>query len=331
MDYREALRKLHEGHLKRALLFDGPEVYLMDDFLEKLIEHTGISRDSHQFLSVSGSEFEEASFLSFIMSIGFFSEEKLAIVTEAQDLKASDNFLKALEDLEDTRVCFFFKEKKGMHKKLQKVCDVITMERIKKQEMKLWVQKQFSLHKKRISPENIQRIIDALGYFDYRSTLDLYYMKTEIQKIASTSELEITRERITETLGRPLEENIFLILQEILDKNAEGALTHLNDYVRGGNNPYMIIPMLGKNYRQIHVLQKLQKEYFSKPAIMAKLGVKSDFVYKKLLANANHLTEKETLWSLETCTEFEAKSKQISLNMKEHVEDLILTLMLKNK
>ena len=327
MDYREALSKLHEGRLSRLLVFYGPERYLIDDFIEKILKQKSIDKESLQFKKWAGKEFDRGAFLSFVNTLGFFSEEKLAVIESAQDLFNDKTLLKELESIEDATVCFIFDEKKGLSRSLEKISDVITMKRISKGEMRNWIAKQFSLSGKRIRKEDIQRIVDYLGYFDYGSKVDLYYIQTEIKRIASTEEDPIESEHIQRSLGRPLEENVFEILERIVEKDREKALVLYDEFVRSGQSPYLLIPLLSRNYKQIHTLKKLSENYYAKQAIMTKLGIKSDFIFSKLQRSAKGLTLKETAQAMELCLKYEAISKSITLNLKDHVEDLLVKLM----
>lgn len=328
MDYREALRDLESGALANQLWFDGPETYLIDDFIGKMRHRLNLSSDDFNVLRIDGKETVSPSVFDFILSPPLFSDAKMLIISQADQLKLTDS---AWADLtsggEGLYICYLNGSGKTMPKQLKKVATPIIMKKINRGDMQKWLTKQFRLRGKRISLDQITRIMDRTRYFDYNSSTDLLFLIQEIDKLAATEEEVISADRIDLLLGRPIEENIFVLLQNILQKDAHKTFLALNEYFASGANLGQVIPMLTRNFYQLHILKKLADTGYPNATLSERSGIKNDFILKRMIGFARKLTLEQIKHDLNLCLQYEKTFKSETVVVKDHVSNLLLDLM----
>lgn len=330
MDYREALRSLQAGQLPNQLWFEGQERYLTDDFIEKIKDRLNLTGDDFNLLSVEGKQVNKGSLFDFVLSPPMFSDQKLLIVSQPDEMPLSDEEWGMMAQADESLIICYIGHgiaASKIPKPIRKSITKVDMKRISRGDMQKWISKQFRLRDKRISLDQITRIIDRTRYFDSRSSTDLLFLIQEIEKLAATDEGIITADRIDRLLGRPMEENIFLLLENIIDKDAHRSFLTLQEYIASGANLYQVIPMLTRNYYQLHMLKKLQSAGFPYNALGERIGIRYDFILRRLIASANRLSLSQIQADLNTCLQYEKIYKSETVQIKDHLENLLLELM----
>lgn len=327
MEYREALRVLQSGKLASQLWFEGPERYLTDDFIAKIKHRLNLSGDDFNLLTIEGKTISKDRLFDFVLSPPMFADQKLLIVYQPDQLILADDEWKLLTQADESLIICYIGHDIKIPKQLKKAITPVTMKRITRSEMQKWISKQFRLRGKRISLDQITRIIDRTRYFEYNSTTDLLFLIQEIEKLSATSEEIITGDRIDRLLGRPLEDNVFLLLQNILDKDAHRTFLTLQEYLASGANLYQVIPLLTRNYYQLHILKKLQASGFPHNALGERVGIKSDFILRRMIGSANRLNLARIQQDLNKCLSYEKIYKSETVVIKDHLENLLLELM----
>jgi len=303
---------------------------LTDDFIDKIKDHLKLSGDDFNLLSVEGKTVNRESLFDFVLSPPLFSDQKLLIVSQPDEMTLSDEEWRMLAGADESLIiCYIGHDipKNKIPKPIRNTITKVSMGRINRSDMQKWISKQFRLRGKRISLDQITRIIDRSRYFESKSSTDLLFLIQEIEKLAATEEEIITAERIDRLLGRPMEENIFLLLDHIIDKDTHRTFMTLQEYIASGANLYPILPMLTRNYYQLHMLKKLQAVGFPYNALAERLGIRYDFILRRLIASANRLTLARIQQDLNTCLEYEKISKSESVQVRDHLENLLLALM----
>lgn len=329
MNYREALAALKNDRLNHRLILEGQESYLVEDFLKKMKEYYALSSEGEiNVLSVDAAEILNPGFFDFLFGLPLFSEHKLLIIRHAQSLKLDKSTWNEIAHIDPcTKVVFLCDNKSEAYKTIAAFSDVVVMKKITREEMEKWVVKQLRLSGKKISREVLTRLINYSGYFEFRSTTDLFFLKTEIEKLVATEEEVISLQRVDALLGRPMEEHIFNLIGFITQKDAKNALSTFDEYIKSGSNLYLILPMLSRSYHQMHMMRKLYEEGHPLPSIMDKIGLKSEYVVKKMLSNVKKLSSEQILSDLNNCLERERIYKSESVQVKAHLESLILELL----
>lgn len=327
MDYREALRVLKAGQLDSQLWFDGAERYLTDDFIDKMKDHLRLMGDDLNFLSVEGKTVAKDRLFDFILSPPLFADAKLLVISQPDQLNLTDSEWKLLTEADSSVMVAYIGHGIKRTGPLKKRPTLVDMKKISRSDMEKWIVKQFRLREKRISTDQITRIMDRTRYFERTSTTDLLFLIQEIEKLSATDEPIITAERIDRLLGRPMEEDIFGLLENIIDKDAHRTFATLREYIASGANLYMIIPMLTRNYYQLHIVKRLQGSGFPMKAMMEHTGIRYDFILRRMINSANRLSLSRIQQDLNLCLQYEKIYKSETVQIKDHLENLLLHLM----
>lgn len=327
MEYREALRTLQAGQLPGQLWFEGPERYLTDDFIAKIRDRLQLAEDDLNLLSVEAKNVSKDRLFDFVLSPPLFADYKLLIIAQPDQLVLTPDEWDILCTADPSLIVCYIGHDSKLTNPLKKAVTRVNMKKINRGDMQKWLSKQFRLRGKRISLDQITRIIDRTRYFEYNSTTDLLFLLQEIEKLSATDEEIITGDRIDALLGRPLEDNVFQLLQFILDKDAHRTFLTLQEYLASGANLYLVIPLLTRNYYQLHILKKLQASGFPYAALGERAGIKQDFILRKMIASANRLSLGRIQQDLNLCLQYEKIYKSETVQMKDHLENLLLELM----
>ena len=328
MDYRDALRTLETSTLSHQLWFDGPERYLIDDFIGKIKHRLNLSSDDFNVLTVDGKDSLSHQVFDFVLSPPLFAESKLLIIRQADLLKLSDEQWRDLTSIDDSLyICYIAGSAKAIPKQLKKIVTPVTMKKINRSDMQKWLTKQFRLRNKRIGLDQITRIMDRTRYFEYNSTTDLLFLIQEVEKLSATDEAIITSERIDRLLGRPLEDNVFTLLQHVLEKDAHKTFLALNEYLASGANLFMLIPMLSRNFYQLHIIKKLSGSGYPNRSLGERVSIKSDFILKRMITVTKKLTLEQIQNDMNLCLRYEKTYKSETVQIRDHVSNLLLDLM----
>ena len=112
-------------------------------------------------------------------------------------------------------------KRKTLYKTLVKHAKIINIEQIKQYEFN-------SIVKNALNKYNIKLTNEALDELLNRLPIDLINLKTEINKLSSFEEI-IELEDIKNLINKPLEDDIFSLINAILDKNLDNSIQYWRD------------------------------------------------------------------------------------------------------
>ena len=329
MDYREALAALKKDTLPQILLIYGEETYLRDDLVEKILAHyVEPGMEELDLSRFDGHSVKELELITALQSISLFSKKRVVLLYDAQKLDLSSSLKEQLKQgFPEGLLLLLPSSKDGSFRQLSSLATVVECKKIKEREMELWIRKELSPHGKTIEKEALQRFIAQSRYFEYGSTSDLYYLKGEIAKLVSTEEPVITSNRLSAMMQVPLEENVFLLLEQLTKKNKRQVFRLFRDFVSGGNSLYSLVPMMVKNYHQLLIVKVLQESGVPMQSWGELLGIKSSFIQRKLATSAALMERSKLLDALDRCLETEVFYKSRTVDMESLVQNLLLELL----
>lgn len=329
MDYRQALTVLKKNNLPSVLLLHGEERYLVDDLVTKILhyyveegmEEMDVSRFDAQGL-------KEIHLLTALQSVALFSKKRVVLLSDAQKLELTDGLKEKLKKgIPQSVLVFLPGGKDGCFRQLKGLSEEIECKKISQREMELWIQKELSLVHKTMEKEAVTLFVGQSRYFEYGSSLDLYYLKSELDKLSSTPDPIISASRVKELMQVPLEENVFLLLEQLTKQNKKQVFRLYRDFVSGGNSLYSLVPMMVKNYYQLLIVKVLQESGIPMQSWNLPLGINSSFIQRKLSTSATTLERSTILGALSLCLETEALYKSQSVDMESIVQNLLLELL----
>lgn len=329
MNYREALGALKANKLPEILLIYGEETYLRDDLITKILQHyVEPGMEDMDISRFDGQSLKEIELMTALQSVALFSEKRVVLINDAQKLDLSSGLVDRLQQgFPQGLLLLLPSGKDGSFRKLKSIATSVECKKITQREMELWIQKELSSKGKTMEREAMTRFIGQSRYFEYGSTLDLYYLKGELDKLASTTDRVIGTERVSEMMQVPLEENVFLLLEQLTKKNRRQVFRLYRDFVAGGNSLYSLVPMMVKNYYQLLIVKVLQESGVPMQAWAESLGISSAFIQRKLASSAGMMDRSSLLDALTLCLETEARYKSQRVEMDSLVQNLLLELL----
>lgn len=329
MNYREAFAALKANKLPEILLIYGEETYLRDDLITKILQHyVEPGMEDMDISRLDGQSLKEIELMTALQSVALFSEKRVVLINDAQKLDLSSGLVDRLQQgFPQGLLLLLPSGKDGSFRKLKSIATSVECKKITQREMELWIQKELSSKGKTMEREAMTRFIGQSRYFEYGSTLDLYYLKGELDKLASTKDRVIGTERVSQMMQVPLEENVFLLLEQLTKKNRRQVFRLYRDFVAGGNSLYSLVPMMVKNYYQLLIVKILQESGVPMQAWAESLGISSAFIQRKLASSAGMMDRSSLLDALTLCLETEARYKSQRVEMDSLVQNLLLELL----
>ncbi|NLY36354.1 MAG: DNA polymerase III subunit delta [Tissierellia bacterium] len=329
MDYQQALKELKNNRFPPSVTIEGEESYLISDLIQKVsdnfIEPGMEDIDLSRF---DGKDLREMDFQSAIQSPSLFSQRRIIIVEDAQKFSISSQSEKMLKELfEGILVIFLPSAKDGSYRKLSSLTTKIDCQKIKRPQMEAWIRKEMRLKGKVMESDAMALLIDQSRYLEYRSSVTLFYVKSELDKMASLEEKEITLKRVESLMHVAPEENLYLMMEQLAKRNKRQVFRLYSDYLTSGNSLYALVPAMVRNYYQLLEVKVLQEAGVPMQSWDKPLGISSNFIKRKLISSASGLTRSELLKSLDRTLEWEALYKSQSVDMHSLIQNLLLELL----
>ena len=159
------------------------------------------------------------------------------------------------------------------------------------------------------------------GYLEYESSVSLYHVNNEINKIiahnkgkktVSTGDLDLL-------MIKSVESNIFKLVDYICDNNKKKSFEILDEMLLNNVPEQFIIHMITRQYRMIYQFLVLQKKGYSYNEITDKMKIKS-FVGSKLSKQAKNLNMKTIEFYMKRILEMDKKIKTGEIDSRMGLE-----------
>lgn len=353
MNYKEFIKKAKANDLKPVYLLYGQENYLIDYTL-KTVKDILIDKalEPLNYIIIDGKEMDFDKIFNACETLPFMSEKKIVIVRDLplfkskkemdEDLKelnissSNNKLLKYIEGLEDY-LCLIFVEKyntidkrNALYKRIKKVGEAIEFTKLKGKDLDDWIQGSFKKYGKKISKANINYFIQQSSYFDSKQDKTLYDLENEIIKISNylSDSKEATKENIDLLVTKPLEMNVFNLLNSISQKNGENALKLFNEMYMSNEPVLFILHMIVRQLRNMLNIKVLRMKGYNEGEVHGKVGL-SDYEYRKVSNQSNNFTIPQLERAMLHCLETDKKIKLSSVNDRLALEILITNLCFK--
>jgi DNA polymerase-3 subunit delta len=335
MSYKVLKDLIEKGKLPSCILLYGAEDYYIDNAV-RLIKETYVEDDYENMNYLECEKIENSfnDFYEFVTTFPFMSDKKVCVVKEASFLTATGSLNKKeeekleplIDDLDSCITIFLIKDgkpdsRKKLVKKLKDKNAIFEFNRLKEDELLRYIVSKFKKHNLDIKPQDAEYIANNSGYLEYESTISLYHVNNEIDKIAAykVNSKNVSFEDIDLLLIKSVESNIFKLVDYICENNKEKAFEILDDMLLNNTPEQFIIHMISRQYRLLYEYVILQKKGYTLNDIMNKMKVKS-FVANKLSKQARALTKEKIQYYLEKILEIDKKIKIGELDIRIGLE-----------
>ena len=284
---------------------------LMNEEVEKIIKKsTNVESFDMQTMQIQDL-IENANYLSlfdekrFIVAknANFFGSEKIS----EQD---QDYLLKYFErPNENTILIFTYFGKIDMRKKITKFikenCKLIQIDKLSYSDLADKIKTLVKKDQYSIDNESINYIISQS-----LNNYDLIYNEIEKIKLYYSKPCQFKLNDIREIVSKTLEENQFKFIEAMVDKNLKKAFLLLKDLEILKIEPIVLISLLAREYRLMHMVKTLYEEKKSLNEISKKLKLQN-WQTEKMLKNSFNYTFEELENNLIILTECDIELKTI--------------------
>lgn len=308
----------------------GEEHYLLEESLKRIIKEHVQQEDDLNTVTYDASRSELAVVLDDAKTIPFFSDKKIIVVTHATFLSASDDTNWDVEALDaylqnpmDTTIMIFVGEfakldaRKKIVKSMQKACKVLQYSRLDDSSKINYIRQE--LNKRQIHVQ-----AEAMSELEKRLPCDIQTIRNEIDKLAICGG-EIDLNGVQLLVTRPLEEDVFVLVNAVVKNDLKTALHLWNDLCVLNKDAIYLIALLASQFRFLYQVKTLMMQGYNKTDITSQLKA-HPYRVQVSMQNCTHLELAHILEILAQLAELDQKLKGGQLDKKLGFELFLLQL-----
>lgn len=285
MDYKTAFKQIKMKHFKPVYLCYGTESYLLRQFVQQLQKQC--VEPGHEEFAISKYDLKETPIRTVIEDAempAFMVERKIIIAENATFFTGSrdtskvehhlDQLQKYLESpVNDSTIVFIVEadkldERKKLVKTLKKQDGVIVFQPLHEKDLKLWV-------KQRVQKNGCQITEDAVIYLLESAGTQLQRLEAETDKLIlfAGKGQTLQKAHVEALVVRNTEENVFQLIEYIVEKKAGDALSLFYSLLKQNESPIKILALMARQYRMILQAKQLRQQGYSDAQIASYIGV----------------------------------------------------------
>lgn len=254
----------------------GEEHYLLEEALKRIVKEHVPVEDEMNTVTYDAARSDVFAVLDDARTIPFFSDKKIIIVNHATflcpsddtgwDLEALDAYLK---DPMDSTVLIFIGEfmkldaRKKIVKAMQKTCKVLQYSRLDESSKVNYIRNE-------LKARNIQVDSKSLKELEKRLPADIQTIKNEITKLELYGGT-ITYDCVCDLITRPLEEDVFILVNAVTKQDLKIALHLWNDLCVLNKDAIYLIALLASQFRFLFQVKTYMMQGYSKNEITSEL------------------------------------------------------------
>ncbi len=122
---------------------------------------------------------------------------------------------------------------------------------------------------------------------------------------------------------KPLDADIFMMVDALGDKKAETAIKIMNELLLNGEPIQVIFSMVSRQFRLIKKIKMMVSDGYNQASVAKLLGI-HPYVVKKVMRQINAFKSKDLTTILEKCSDLDYKMKSSAIDARLGVETLII-------
>jgi DNA polymerase-3 subunit delta len=327
-------QRMETGKMEPLYLLYGTEHFLIKEAYERLIKKA-LSEEEREF-NLGIYDCEETPIelaLEDAETLPFFGERKVVLIKNPFFLTAEKGKEKVEHDLKKLEayieqpspfsVVIFvglydkLDERKKITKMLLKTANVFVAQPLNEKELKEWIRGSC-----RIDDEGIEALLKLAG-------TDLMSLANEIEKLTLfVGDRTITAKDVYSLVARSLEQNIFVLIEQVVARDLSAALRTLYDLLRQNEEPIKILALLASQFRLIYQVKELMKTGYGQQQIASMLKV-HPFRVKVAAGYAKGFSENELMEMMNELAEADYLMKSSGMDKQLILE--LFFMKLQNK
>lgn len=285
MDYKTITKNVKNGKVLPVYLCFGTENFLMHEFIENIQEQ--LIQPEHQDFAVNKIDLAETPLDAVIEdaeTLPFLVPRKLIIAQDAQFFTSAkennkvehrlDRLVAYLKSPVDYTVILFtvhaekLDERKKIVKMMKDMGAVVAFQTLSAAELTLWVKDQAMKRHCSFADGAVQDLILYAG-------TDLQNLETEIEKCSLFvgNGGVVTQVIVDQLTVRSMEQNVFMLIEEIVHLRLEKALDILYELLKQKEEPIKILMLMARQFRIMLQVKELSRRGFTQQQMASQIGL----------------------------------------------------------
>lgn len=304
----ELWKKIKKKQFAPVYLLHGTESFLIQETKELLVKYS-IEEEEKDF-NLSVFDLEETPVeiaLADAETLPFMGERRLVILQNPNFLTSDrnkekvehnvsvlENYLKSpapFTILVFTAPYEKLDERKKIVKQLKANAEILTVNTLSEKDLHSWITSRATQNGVTISPSAIQELLEVAG-------TNLMNITQEMDKMSLYLGVggngEITEETVKLLVARSLEQNIFSLIDKVVNRKLDEALRIFYDLLQNNEEPIKILSLLATQFRLIFHVKELSRQGYGQQQMAGNLKV-HPFRVKLASGQANLFSQEELL------------------------------------
>jgi DNA polymerase-3 subunit delta len=285
MDYKSTLKQIQKGIFAPIYICYGAEAYLIQEFIHKLT--ASLIDPEHKEFAVSKYDLaetpidtviEEAETLPFMVPSKLVIASNALFLTGAKESTKVEHRLDRLTDYMKTPADFTvlvltvsadkLDERKKLVKALKEADCLVPCATLTAEELTQWVRTGAQRAGFSFAPGVEEQFILYTG-------TSLHALSSELEKCALFAGQGgvITEDALEQLVTRSIEQNIFILIEHIVQLQLEKAFTILSELLRRKEEPIKIMALIARQFRIMFQVKDLQQQGYSQQQMASQLGL----------------------------------------------------------
>lgn len=333
----EIWRQIKQKQIAPIYLLFGTEAFLINETKQLLLNH--ILEDDEMDFNYSSYDLEETPIeaaLEDAETFPFIGEKKViflhnpSFLTSEKTKEKVEHNLAKLELYMNNPASYTvlvisapyekLDERKKITKLLKKCAVTVEAKKLNEHEIKGWINERASVNGIEFDPDAADLMLALAG-------TNLFLLSNEVDKLAiyAMDENKIDVALVEKLVSRSLEQNIFSLIDKVVNRKLDEALRIYYDLLKQNEEPIKILAMLAVQFRLIYQVKELSRRGYGQQQIAGYLKIHPFRV--KLAANqAGKFTDEELAQLIKMLADADYKMKTGGMNKSLLVEMLLFRL-----
>ncbi len=326
--------------LKPQYLFYGQERYLIDQFIDKMIDkYVPDSYRDFNLIVFDGERTGVDEIIDACETVPFFNEIKVVIVRNATFFRSKKanvtpegesrllDYFK--QPLESTKLFFISNQsidkRKKITKEIQKEGRIVEFGKLDHNIFIKWMHKQIKSYGKDLDQQTMNYLVNRMAYLDKHSSKNLLDVENELRMICSSliDRDHVSNEDIDKYVKKPLDADIFQMVDAVGQKKAETAILIMHELLNKGEPIQVIFSMICRQFRLLKKVKMLVDEGYNQASI-AKLLSAHPYAIKNIMKQIHRFDGKVLTLILDKCSTIDYKMKSTAMDPVLAIETLII-------
>ncbi|PLT34638.1 DNA polymerase III subunit delta [Bacillus sp. V5-8f] len=180
-------------------------------------------------------------------------------------------------------------ERKKITKELKRKAVTIEAKKLGEHELKIWIRERAAASAVQIDENAIDLLLDLAG-------TNLMILTNEIDKMALyvDEEKRIDAYTVETLVAKSLEQNVFTLVEHVLQKNVQAAVSIFHELLRQNEEPIKILGVIASQVRLMYQVKEMAKQGYSQQKIATTLRI-HPYRVKLALEKTGRFHERELL------------------------------------